>query len=462
MTEETAGGGWQWNGAEWVWWDGHEWLTAEQVAQSSALPPLPPPTGAPTPESPTTVAPTYGSAANVPPVSPSYAAAVTPGTPGGGPPPRRGLSGAWITAIVLGAVLALALVGTGIAFVMTRTGGDDDVITLQTEPLSSANAAFTPPMGTDTPVATPVATSGVQNANAETQGLFGGTLDNSSCDKAALVAFLQANPDKAGPWAQTLGISTAQIPEFVAPLTPVLLRSDTAVTNHGFENGTITVVPAVLQAGTAVLVNQFGQPVVKCYCGNPLTAPPPGVTKVRYTGPTWPAFVPGAMTVVVPSTVVIDNYVLVDVTTNVTFVRPGGTDGVDDTPGGEVPTPTPTPTATATPTPLPTQQPTQPVVPPPTRGVTESGRESAAIAAVQDRYRACVAAAGESSEGVEDILAQATYEAAPTGNAVGEYVVLVTDESGGFEFTVNVDSGTVAATNADAQEVASYCPGTYS
>jgi hypothetical protein len=347
---------------------------------------------------------------------------------------------------------------------MTRTGADDDVITLQTEPLSSANAAFTPPMGTDTPVDTPVATTGVQSANAETQGLFGGTLDNSSCDKAALVAFLQANPDKAGPWAQTLGISTAQIPDFVAPLTPVLLRSDTAVTNHGFENGRITVVPAVLQAGTAVLVNQFGQPVVKCYCGNPLTAPPPGVTKVRYTGPTWPAFVPGAMTVVVPSTVVIDNYVLVDVTTNVTFVRPSGTDGVDDTPGGEIPTPTPT--ASATPTPPPTQQPTQPVVPPtqpvvpPTQAPQESGREAAAIAAVQDRYRACAAAEGQ-SEGVEEIIGQATFEAAPTGNARGEYVVLVTDASGGFEYLVNVDTGTVVSTSADAIEVANACPGIF-
>jgi hypothetical protein len=45
----------------------------------------------------------------------------------------------------------------------------------------------------------------------------------------------------------------------------VLLRSDTVVTNHGFANGCSTTIPAVLQAGTAVLVDDKGVPVTKCY-----------------------------------------------------------------------------------------------------------------------------------------------------------------------------------------------------
>lgn len=52
-----------------------------------------------------------------------------------------------------------------------------------------------------------------------------------------------------------LGIKSNDIPAYVARLTPVILRTDTFVTNHGFAQGRATVVPAVLQAGTAVLVD---------------------------------------------------------------------------------------------------------------------------------------------------------------------------------------------------------------
>ena len=136
------------------------------------------------------------------------------------PGPRRGLGTGGIIAIVLGALLVVGIVGGGAALVLTRQG-DDEVVTLQTEPLSTATAAFTPPMGTDTPVTTPPAVSGLQTVPAETAGLFGGTLQTSSCDKAKLVAFLQTNPEKARGWAQTLGISAAGIPDFVTSLTPV-------------------------------------------------------------------------------------------------------------------------------------------------------------------------------------------------------------------------------------------------
>ena len=86
-----------------------------------------------------------------------------------------------------------------------------------------------------------------------------------------MVAFLQANPEKAAAWAGVLGISAASIPGYVAELTPVILRSDTYVTNHGFAGGRATTLTSVLQAGTAVMVDKFGTPRVKCYCGNPLT-----------------------------------------------------------------------------------------------------------------------------------------------------------------------------------------------
>ena len=173
-------------------------------------------------------------------------------------------------------------------------------------------------------------------------------MNNSTCDKNQLVSFLQANPDKAAAWAQALGITAAQIPAFVAPLTPVLLRSDTTVTNHGFVDGRLTTMTSVLQAGTAVLVNQYGQPVVKCYCGNPL-GPPPPMKQVRYTGPTWPDFQPGALTIIQSSTTIINNYTIYNIENNTTFVRPAGTDGTQDQPSDVQAPPDPIPTTQARP-----------------------------------------------------------------------------------------------------------------
>ncbi len=371
---------------------------------------------------------------------------------------ERGMGTIGIIAIVLGALLVLGIIAGGAALVLTRES-NDDVVTLQTEPLSTATAAFTPPMGTDTPVTTPPVVNGLQTVPAETAGLFGGTLDTASCDQAKLVAFLQANPDKASGWAQTLGITAAGIPTFVRSLTPVLLRSDTAVTNHGFDNGVVTSFPALLQAGTAVLVNEVGQPVAKCYCGNPLTAPPQNMTKARYTGPTWPSFRSGTMTVVQVSPSTITNYVLVDVVTNQTFVRPATTDGAKDAPRGAPPataSPIPTPAAsTAAPTaPTPTPSTAAPSAP----GV-ESGRESKAMELAKASLRACAATVASGGD-FESVLAKASFAAVPTVG-VGAYRVTMTDTSGTFVYNVNVDTGTVVAVSGDALEVAGNCPGVF-
>jgi hypothetical protein len=56
----------------------------------------------------------------------------------------------------------------------------------------------------------------------------------------------------------------------------------------------------VLQAGTAVLVDEFGKLVARCRCGNPLLEP----TEVRgpiYTGPKWPGFDPTIIVIITPS-----------------------------------------------------------------------------------------------------------------------------------------------------------------
>jgi hypothetical protein len=228
-----------------------------------------------------------------------------------------------------------------------------------TEPISSATNPFSPPAGTDQTVP-PVQPQGISTQSGGQPGLFGGTMQQGSCNKDQLVTFLEQNPDKGQAWASTLGISFADLRTYVAGLTPVLLRSDTRLTNHGWKNGKITAIQVVLQAGTAVLVDDKGFPVTKCYCGNPLT--PPEAYPPVYYGKKWDYFNKDSLTVVTQNVTIIDIFVLVDPKTGQTFVRPKGTSGAQDTLQAPTPQTTP-PTTRYTP---PTTRYTPPTTHPPT------------------------------------------------------------------------------------------------
>lgn len=284
-------------------------------------------------------------------------------------------------------VLVLAACGgssnTAATTATTATGvqGPSEV---QAEPVDHAgDNPFTPSVGKDRRNARPP--KQVARATAPTAyrgslpGLYGGTMDYSTCDKGQLVTFLRSEPAKASAWAQTLNITTSQIPTFVDDLTAVTLRTDVRVTNHGFVDGVANPIQSVLQAGTAVLVDRYGRPVVKCYCGNPLTAPLT-YTRPVYTGPVWPAFQPTSITIINQSTTVINVFKLYDPDTGRIFARPAGTDGTRDKPyygPGGSPKPAPQPPQTPT-----VQQPT--TATPPSTPTTEQPPAAVAPSAAFD------------------------------------------------------------------------------
>ena len=200
-------------------------------------------------------------------------------------------------------------------------------------PVSTAgNNPFTPKVGNDRPGVRPPASAssssgGPVSYNSSLPGLYGGTRNYSSCDKPRLVTFLEQNPAKASAWATTLGIQTTQISKYVSRLTDVILRTDTRVTNHGYVNGVADPIQSVLEAGTAVLVDQYGRPVVKCYCGNPLT-PPVLYSSPVYTGPLWVGFSTTNITIIQQSVTIINQFTLYDPSTGMEFKRsPNGHDG---------------------------------------------------------------------------------------------------------------------------------------
>ncbi|PWI20054.1 hypothetical protein DI272_42220 [Streptomyces sp. Act143] len=125
-------------------------------------------------------------------------------------------------------------------------------------------------LGKDQPVASRPVRGSLQQG--DTPGLYGGSKQPTVCDVDKLEKFLTdpANDQKAQAWARALGITTGEIPQYLDRLTPVLLRHDTLVKNHDYKKGKAVPYDSLLQAGIAILVDQQGQPAVKCSCGNPL------------------------------------------------------------------------------------------------------------------------------------------------------------------------------------------------
>lgn len=271
---------------------------------------------------------------------------------------NRGLligGGVGILVVIIIVLAVLVFSGSG--------GGKAAGASVRTEPVSSAQSPFAPPQGTDMPPSQPVMPPPNTQASGGTAGLYGGSLNQQVCDKTQMITYLQNNPDKGAAWAGVLGIQQSEIPSYINGLTPVILRSDTLVTNHGFSNGKATAHVSVLQAGTAVLVDDKGEPVSKCYCGNPLTAPPSYTSPPTYYGPTWSYWHGGYnYTTVAASTTTINIFVLVDVHTGTTLYMPAGGTTPSATNPAATPSPQPVPPSSAPPV---TSSPPRTSAPPP-------------------------------------------------------------------------------------------------
>ncbi|HZN83634.1 MAG TPA: serine/threonine-protein kinase [Mycobacterium sp.] len=343
---------------------------AARSASSTPIPTLPPP---PPSEEPTVREATL------------YAgdedATVRFGEPGKPRPPRNrrrlAMIGAAPTVVVLALVAAVSLwvgrdkpgvSGPEIFLEPAMALGQNPFTPLASRPQPPATFPGSDPVGAPVSGGTdpdrgPVSGGQVRAVRGDVPGLYGGTRNLSPCDTGLMTSSLGQNPDRGQAWAATFNITAAQIPAFLSGLTPVLLRTDTRVTSHGFVDGQASPYQAVLEAGTAVLVNNFGVPVVRCGGGNPLLEPV-AMTSTRYSGERWKSFTIGAVTVIRPSDNPVDAFILYDSTSGDSFARPLGGNGSNDFPDPRVPT-----TSTLPRPPLETQ--TQAPPPPPMTRVTD-------------------------------------------------------------------------------------------
>lgn len=252
-----------------------------------------------------------------------------------------GRRGPWVALVVavivagaaLGALVVLVLVGpdsSSAAVTLTPAdapGADPFTDSVATGPIavfsgnvSAVNATFRQGLSTSS-------NTGSLVASGTAPGLYGGSGDTHVCDPAKLVSFLENHQDKASAWARALGISPKRIADYVATLTPVVLMADTLVTNHGYRDGDATAFPAVLQAGTAVMVDSTGTPRVKCNCGNPL-GPPEAIdlSSASFRGTRWVGYAPAQVAVVNPGRRT-SQLTLINITTGATFTQAVGGSG---------------------------------------------------------------------------------------------------------------------------------------
>ncbi|GAB2941323.1 DUF6777 domain-containing protein [Streptomyces heilongjiangensis] len=269
-----------------------------------------------------------------------------PGGPGGSsgdsvPGPGRPGRPWWRSAPRVALIATAAVVAVVLAVVLTRTGGSGDngggEVFLQAagksgpDPFTRSTAVDSSVPQSPSASPTPSEPANVTRAvDGSAPGLYGGTRNTASCDVEKQIRYLQAVPAKNEAFADVVGVRASGVPGYLRALTPVQLRMDTRVTNHGYRDGAATAYQAVLQAGTAVLVDDRGVPRVRCACGNPLRPPVALKSTPEPKGDAWPSYRPQNVVVVERSTVVVNVFVLYDPSRDDWFSRRAGDTGDQD------------------------------------------------------------------------------------------------------------------------------------
>ncbi|MET8678535.1 DUF6777 domain-containing protein [Streptomyces sp. NPDC004647] len=257
--------------------------------------------------------------------------------------PGEGPSGPWWRSAPRVAIVAGIMVAAlAVIVFLTRSADESNTTEIFLEAASSEGSdPFTESTAEDSsapasPTATPRAPSenanGTPSVEGSAPGLYGGTRDVASCDVEQQIDFLKSDPVKGKAFAGVVGIDQNKIPSYLRSLTPVQLRMDTRVTNHGFRNGEATSYQAVMQAGTAVLVGPHGVPRVRCACGNPLQPPVELKGTPKQRGDAWPGYQESEVIVVAAAPRVVNVFVLFDPDTGTWFERRPGDTGSTDRP----------------------------------------------------------------------------------------------------------------------------------
>ena len=124
-----------------------------------------------------------------------------------------------------------------------------------------------------------------------------------------------------------LGVEPAAAGGYIDGLTPVVVLRDTAVMDHLLITGRIVPRSAVLERGTAVLVDPKGVPRVRCVSGSPLRTAAPIPSGVVVEGAVWDGFSLSQLQTLPAALQPTGQFVLVDVETGLALHRASGING---------------------------------------------------------------------------------------------------------------------------------------
>ncbi|OSY50943.1 hypothetical protein BG846_03423 [Streptomyces fradiae ATCC 10745 = DSM 40063] len=270
------------------------------------------------------------------------------GDGGGGGSPRAGDGGGrpwWRSVPVIASLAGLLVAAVALALVLSRSEEAQAAVMAESVSYRPPNS-FTPSTATPAEQAVePLPTQQRHRYAGSAPELYGGSGDRAVCDVERQIAYLEGDRAKAKAFASALKTSPEDLPAYLRGLTSVQLRLDTLVTNHGYEDGRAVPYQAILQAGTAVMIDEYGVPRVRCVCGNPLDRPQVERPE-KVVGKTWPGFRAEEVVIVEPAPTPVPTFTVVDPATGERVERPRPT-GTSPSPTG---TDTASPTTTGPPT----------------------------------------------------------------------------------------------------------------
>jgi hypothetical protein len=219
--------------------------------------------------------------------------------------PRRRGRLALAAAAAVAAVVAVGMAGlwalrddggdAGVVLVPAGAAPDDPWFAdLDAGPVAEVGPASPADAGIElADLADPVPLAGGQ-VTGTAAGLYAGRRDEPACDLDRIGELVGG--DRADDWFDALGRHVDNREGYVADLTAVHLRFDTRVV----EQAPGGPRPALLQAGTPVLIDGHGVPRVRCAGGQPLSDPEPasGSGGARNRDEAWAGFDPAAVVVV--------------------------------------------------------------------------------------------------------------------------------------------------------------------
>jgi len=272
-----------------------------------------------------------------------------PSQPSDGPPAatKSRRHGRWIAA----GVALVAAVGVGAAVLASATSGPAQPELILEAVTSAGPGPFAPDFGnaqsplpgTSLASSTPAGIGAGSTVQGATEGLYRSAQDTAACDRDGLAAYYTDRPVLRAAWVGALrtdsslrwsrgssGVDPADLWTYFAELTPVLLRADVRVTDHSYIDNTVQPFQAILQAGTAVLVDVFGVPRVRCTSGSPLIGPDASGPVPVQVGQRWPGFEQASVLTVSGTRQAVKQFGLVDLTGSKSFRRPAGTTGPSD------------------------------------------------------------------------------------------------------------------------------------